>query len=55
MWWGTGAGCPDKLWMTHPWKYSVLDGLWAGWSNGRGLELGIFKAPSNPNQFMILQ
>jgi len=21
-WWGTGTGCPEKLWMPHPWRQS---------------------------------
>ena len=21
-WWGTGTGCPEKVWMLHPWRCS---------------------------------
>jgi len=36
-WWGTGTGCPEKLWMPPPWKCSRPGwmGLWATWSSGR--------------------
>jgi len=35
--WGTGTGCPEKLWMFPPWKCSRPGWmwLWATWSNGR--------------------
>ena len=36
-WWGTGTGCPEKLWMSHTWKCSRPGwmGLGATWSSGR--------------------
>jgi len=36
-WWGTGTGCPEKLWMSPPWKCSTPGWmeLWATWSSGR--------------------
>ena len=36
-WWGTGTGCPEKLWMFPPWKCSRpgWTGLWATWASGR--------------------
>ena len=36
-WWGTGTGCPEKLWMPPPWACSSpgWTGLWATWSSGR--------------------
>ena len=36
-WWGTGTGCPEKLWMPPHWQCSRPGwmGLWATWSGGR--------------------
>jgi len=56
-------GCPEKLWLPHPWKCSRPGwmGLGATWSSGRcpclwqgGWSRMIFKVPSNPNHSMIL-
>ena len=35
-WWGSDMGCPEKLWMLHPWKCSRPGwvGSWATWSGG---------------------
>ena len=34
--WGTGTGCPEKLWVPRPWKCSrpVWVGPWAPWAGG---------------------
>ena len=62
-WWGAGTGCPKRLWMLHPWRYSRSDwmGSWATWSGTRSrgwcpyvwnlMNLGV---PSNPIYPMIL-
>jgi len=36
-WWGTGTGCPERLWLPPPWKCSRPGwmGFWATWSSGR--------------------
>ena len=35
--WGTGTGCPERLWLPLPWQCSRPGwmGLWATWSGGR--------------------
>ena len=62
-WWGTGPGCPEKLWMPHPLMCSMpgWSALWATWSSGRcpcpwqeGWTRWSLKVPSNPKQSMIL-
>ena len=62
-WWGTGTGCPEKLWLPPPWQCSRPGWmeLWATWSGGRcpfswqgGWNPMIFKVPSNPCHSMIL-
>ena len=34
-WWGAGTGCPERLWMLHPWRCSRPGwmGPWAAWSS----------------------
>ena len=63
MWWNTGTGCPEKLWMPPPWQRSRPGWmeLWETWSSGRcpcswqrGWNQMIFKIPSNPNHSMTL-
>jgi len=66
-WWGAGTGCPQRLWMLHPWRCSRPGwmGPWAAWSSIRygglrpflwewGWNLMILEAPSNPSHSMIL-
>ena len=38
-WWGAGTGCPDRLWMHHPWRCSRPGwmGPWAAWSSIKGV------------------
>ena len=59
-WWDTGTGCPMRLWMSPPWKYSRPGwmGLWAIWSRGRCpciqqgvLEQDDLKCPFQPEPF----
>lgn len=62
-WWGTKTGCPEKLWMPHPWKCSnhVWMGLWATWSSWRcpcpwqaGWNHMMLKVPPNSSHSMNL-
>ena len=34
-WWGAGIGCPERLWMPHPWRCSKPYWMeaWAAWSS----------------------
>ena len=59
-WWGIVTGCPDRLWLLHPWMRP-----WATWSSTRsegwwsclqkgGLSLMILRVPSNPSHSKIL-
>ena len=32
-WWDTGTGCPEKLWVPHPWRW------WPGWLGPWAAEL----------------
>jgi len=34
-WWGAGTGCPERLWMPHPWRCSRPGwmGPWTAWSS----------------------
>ena len=66
-WWGSGTGCPERLWMLHPWRCSRPGwmGPWAAWSSikcggwwpclwQRGWSFMILEVPSNPSHSMIL-
>ena len=63
-WWGTGADCPEKPWMSHSWNCSRPGwmGLWATWSSGSGpyprqrtWKQIVFQVSSNPSNSVILQ
>ena len=67
-WQGAGTGCPERLWMPHPWRCSRPGwmGPWAAWSSIRyegwwpclwqgGWSLMILQVPSNPSHSMILR
>jgi len=45
-WWGAGIGCPERLWMLHPWRCS-RSGWMGPWAVLCGLEfddpLGLFQ------------
>jgi len=59
----TGIGCPEELWMPHPWRCSKLAGWGFGQPDlvrgvptcGRGWNWMGFKVPSNPNHIVILR
>ena len=66
-WWGAGTGCPDRLWMHHPWRCSRPGwmGPWAAWSSIKcggwqpclwqgSWSLMILRVPSNPSHSVIL-
>ena len=66
-WWSAGTGCPEKLWMPHPWRCSRPGwmGPWAAWSSikcegwwpwlqQRDRRLMILEVPSNPSHSVIL-
>ena len=61
--WGIRKDCPEKLWMSHPWKCSRPGwmGPWAAWSSGRcpcpwqgNWNKMLFKVSSSPNHSKIL-
>ena len=39
-WLGPGTGCPEKLWMPHPWRHTKPSWMesWKTWRQGVGLE-----------------
>jgi len=57
---GAGTGCPERLWMLHPWRCSRPGWMepWATWSSTRSgagdWSLMILGVPSNPSRSMIL-
>jgi len=66
-WWGAGTGCPERLWMLHPWRCSRPGWMrpWATWSSTRSggwwpclwqgdWNLLILGDPSNQSHSMIL-
>lgn len=66
-WWGTGKGCPERLWIVHPWRH-LRQGwmrLWTIWSSTwfsswqhflwqGSLNLMILEVASNTNHSVIL-
>ena len=61
-WWGAGTGCPERLWMPHPWRCSRPGwmGPWAAWSSkwggwwpcpAGGLEIHDPRGPFQPRPF----
>ena len=66
-WWGAGTGCPERLWMPHPWRCSrpAWMGAWAAWSSIKwggwwpclwwgSWRFMILEVPSNPGHSVIL-
>ena len=65
--WGAGTGCPERLWVLHPWRCSRLGWMepWAAWASikwggwqpclwQRGRSLKILEVPSNLGHSVIL-
>ena len=67
-WWVAGTGCPERLWMPHPWRRSwpgwmgpwatlssTRSGVWLPCLGQGGWNLMILEVPSNPSHSMILR
>jgi len=65
-WWGVGTGCPERLWMPCPWRWSMPGwmGPWAAWSSIKwggwwpclwrgGWRSMILEVPSNPGHVIL--